>query len=117
MRILGIVLVDLLTLSIAVPVIVQGLPYNETVVSGQQLKFTCIGESVPTPHVEWLKDNRKLNNADVQTSGNFKKTFNLTISDVRYKDHGEYTCAFSNYRGHVSSTVRLIVHGRSIAIS
>ena len=66
------------------------------------------------PHVEWLKDNKTLNNTNVRTSGNLERTSHLTISAVKYKDRGEYTCVFSNYRGDASSKVHLVVYGRFI---
>ena len=92
----------------------QGLPYNETAINGNQANFACIGESIPAPHVEWLKDNKPLNNTNVRTSGNLERTSRLTISAVKYKDRGEYTCVFRNYRGDASSKVHLVVYGRFI---
>lgn len=96
---------------IAAPIIKRGLSHNITKIAGAQVKFTCIGESIPAPHVQWLKNNKTINNAVLQTSGNFERTSQLTISDVMYKDSGEYTCVFTNYRGRFSSRARLVVNG------
>lgn len=88
------------------------MPFSETVMSGKQVILTCEGESRPAPTVEWLKNNRKIADFNVETSGNFLKTSKLTIKEVKYEDNGDYSCVFINGGWKVSRTVKLIVYGR-----
>ena len=96
----------------AAPELVAGLPVSVTAVSGDQVNFTCTGDSIPAPEVEWKKDNRTLNQSITWPSGEFQVTSQLVIDHVKYAGRGDYTCVIRNYRGEASSTVHLTVNGR-----
>ena len=99
--------------SLVAPSITQSPPHSEVAISGSSVRLTCQGVSIPPPRVHWTKDNATVQRGLVNTSGDSVVTSHLTIPDVMYKDRGEYACVFSNYRGNVSSSVRLDVHGKT----
>ena len=89
------------------------LPKTITAVSGDQVNFTCTGDSIPASEVEWKKGNETIDNGNIRTSGNLEITSQLIVQHVAYKDRGDYSCVFRNYRGNASSTAHLFVNGRS----
>ena len=88
------------------------LPQNVTAVVGAQVNFTCTANSIPAPEVTWKKGDIDLEPEQVQNSGGFTKTSRYTIESVEYEARGDYTCLFRNYRGNVSGTAHLTVHGK-----
>ena len=101
----------------ATPSIKSGFRKMVYSTEGKTVSLNCSGEAIPFPKVKWLKGNHTVisdKHFAIATAGESTRTTSLTIKSVKYEDHGEYTCLYSNYRGIVNSTGRLVVYGRCL---
>ena len=104
-----------LRLVAARPSLLERLPKIATKIEHHRVQLSCTGESIPPPIVTWFKNGESISSSKhivIRTSGTFERVSTLTIEKVKYEDRGEFTCSFTNYRGNVNSTGRLIVYGK-----
>jgi len=95
------------TLTILVPPVINPQPTNMTVNVGATAVFTSGATGVPTPGLQWYKNNAAIAN---QTNGM------LTIASAQGSDIGGYLLVATNSAGSVTSTVaQLIVNSTTLA--
>uniref|UniRef100_A0A8D2LH80 Fibroblast growth factor receptor n=1 Tax=Varanus komodoensis TaxID=61221 RepID=A0A8D2LH80_VARKO len=104
------------------PILQAGLPANQTVVVGGDVKFSCKVYSDAQPHIQWLKHvevNGSKYGPDgtpyvtvLKTAGANKTDKELEIlylHNVSFEDAGEYTCLAGNSIGFTHHTAWLTV--------
>lgn len=83
-------------LAVIVPVSISVSPKNKTVSPGEDVKITCKSGGVPSPIVEWYKDNSLITK---QGRVRVSRT-DVVISQVQPSDSGYYQCSGrNNYSG------------------
>ena len=88
-------------------------PEGVTTVEGQNVLFNCSVEGNPSPNVTWTKNGQRLNvTANPRlTLSRTNNSHNLTITDVRRSDAGQYRCVANNsVDSSTSSAAKLEVY-------
>ena len=79
------------------------MPDNPEV--GQQLDFECEVTGIPTPEVEWTKDDVSLPSSDrIFISNPVEGPARVRISGATVDDNGRYRCTATNLAGSDSET-------------
>lgn len=92
-------------LAVIVPVSISVSPKNKTVSPGEDVKITCKSGGVPSPIVEWYKDNSLITK---QGRVRVSRT-NVVISQVQPSDSGYYQCSGRNNYSGASDQMYLYV--------
>lgn len=82
-------------------------PEQLIVHNGENATFTCRGDGLPAPIIEWYRGDTRLNSVQVSV---LEKQ--LTLASVKLKDQGMYTCIGTNVLGSRKETVSLEVQGK-----
>ncbi|KAJ8934270.1 hypothetical protein NQ314_013480 [Rhamnusium bicolor] len=101
-----------------IPEIVDPIPFTQIEATSSNVTLTCKVKGEPTPDVDWMnnghiieRDPRK----NKQKYITFKNTIygytwnNLTITNVNYRDRGDYKCIAKNPGGEHEINVTLVV--------
>lgn len=102
------------------PVIV-GFSDNVTTVENENVSISCSSEANPVANVAWYFNHTQLIVSTNNVTDTSKYSINRNISDehygsitvynVKYKDHGSYSCFVMNLEGNDSATSILTVQG------
>ncbi|XP_058965493.2 papilin isoform X2 [Pocillopora verrucosa] len=92
-------------LAVIVPVSISVSPKNKTVSPGEDVKITCKSGGVPSPIVEWYKDNSLISK---QGRVRVSRT-DVVISQVQPSDSGYYQCSGRNNYSGASDQMYLYV--------
>ncbi|XP_028584682.2 fibroblast growth factor receptor 3 isoform X1 [Podarcis muralis] len=98
------------------PILQAGLPANQTVVIGSDVKFLCKVYSDAQPHIQWLK-HVEVNGSKYGPDGtpyvtvlkslisaNAEADAYLNLSKVTEQDEGEYLCRANNFVGRAEKS-------------
>ncbi|XP_004688211.1 PREDICTED: hemicentin-1 [Condylura cristata] len=95
-------------LTVHVPPRIQSTEDYYTVNENSQAILPCVADGIPTPTLNWKKDNNLLVNLlgkyTVEPYGE------LILENVMLEDSGTYTCVANNAAGEDTHTVSLTVH-------
>uniref|UniRef100_A0A8C3YS46 Hemicentin-1 n=1 Tax=Catagonus wagneri TaxID=51154 RepID=A0A8C3YS46_9CETA len=95
-------------LIVHVPPRIQSTEVHYTVNENSQAVLPCVADGIPTPSINWKKDNVLLANSfgkyTVEPYGE------LILENVVPEDSGTYTCVANNAAGEDTHTVTLSVH-------
>ena len=73
-------------------------PQNITKTEGENVTLSCNATGNPAPKISWIKDRYHVtNNSEISFAADNKQ---LTITNVRRTDSGEYRCVASNSLGN-----------------
>ena len=86
-------------------------PVNGTVIEGDDVDFYCNASGLPTPQIEWKKNEMLVSELgssryEIRLDGKV-----LSISSVQTSDTSNYTCFVNNSIGGTSKFLRLTVEG------
>ena len=87
-------------------------PNNQTVMLGSSVTFSSIFNGFPTPSVTWRKGPVTLTPSPWCKITVCSNSTLFELSNVKFSDAGEYTCAVSNSAGTDTATVELCVVGK-----
>ncbi|XP_043342030.1 hemicentin-1 isoform X3 [Cervus canadensis] len=95
-------------LTVHVPPTIQNTEVHYTVNENSQAVLPCVADGIPTPAINWKKDNVLLSNLlgkyTVEPYGE------LILENVVPEDSGTYTCIANNAAGEDRHTISLTVH-------
>ena len=101
-----------------------GLDLSPTVLINHTKILNCPAYGVPSPHVEWFKDGRKIDIWSTVELGSGDEddvlsmlpdgNEQLVVRDAQVQDGGTYECRASNPAGTESLIYQLAVHGTII---
>ncbi|XP_072199268.1 hemicentin-1 isoform X3 [Excalfactoria chinensis] len=79
-----------------------------TVVEDSRAVLACVADGIPTPVINWKKDDTLL----AEIAGKYKTVpgGDLILDNVVPEDSGTYTCTAKNVAGEDTHTVTLVVH-------
>ncbi|KAF5900027.1 vascular cell adhesion protein 1-like, partial [Clarias magur] len=80
------------------PIITGPLFTNVSQTEGESLMMECSAHGKPSPHYKWTLPNNT-----------FISGSSISISSIRIKDQGQYTCTAHNSVGHITRTVTVRV--------
>ncbi|KAF5900024.1 U3 small nucleolar RNA-associated protein 18, partial [Clarias magur] len=80
------------------PIIIGPLFTNVSRAEGESLMMECSADGKPHPHYNWTLPNNT-----------FISGSSISISSIRIKDQGQYTCTAHNSVGHITKTVTVRV--------
>ncbi|XP_031562083.1 fibroblast growth factor receptor-like 1 [Actinia tenebrosa] len=81
------------------------------ITTGKKIKLRCQARGVPSPDVQWLKNNKKLD----RFTGKYRRRitkWTLSFSRVTPSDSGIYQCLVWNQYGNITKTFIVQVKGR-----
>jgi hypothetical protein len=95
------------------PTIVNTSSPHQHFLVGQNVVFYCEGVGRPDPRTLWLRNGKKINNADsarytVISEYDTRSSW-LLIKNAKLHDAGNYTCRLLNSHGHQDFTATLTV--------
>ncbi|RMC08359.1 hypothetical protein DUI87_14601 [Hirundo rustica rustica] len=95
-------------LIVHVPPRIRSTDTQYTVTESSQAVLSCVAEGIPTPAINWRKDNMLLRD----TVGKYQTVpgGDLILDNVVPEDSGSYTCIATNTAGEDTHTVTLTVH-------
>ncbi|KAM4896067.1 hemicentin-1 [Sylvia borin] len=95
-------------LTVHVPPRIRSTDTQYTVTESSQAVLSCVAEGIPTPAINWRKDNMLLRD----TVGKYQTVpgGDLILDNVVPEDSGSYTCIATNTAGEDTHTVTLTVH-------
>ncbi|XP_004706727.1 hemicentin-1 [Echinops telfairi] len=95
-------------LTVHVPPRIRSTEVHYTVNENSQAIFPCVADGIPTPTINWKKDNVPL--ADLLGKYTSEPYGELILENVVLEDSGTYTCVANNAAGEDTHTVSLTVH-------
>uniref|UniRef100_A0A8C3DQA4 Hemicentin-1 n=1 Tax=Corvus moneduloides TaxID=1196302 RepID=A0A8C3DQA4_CORMO len=95
-------------LTVHIPPRIHSTDTQYTVTESSQAVLSCVAEGIPTPTINWRKDNMLLR----ETVGKYQTVpgGDLILDNVVPEDSGSYTCIATNTAGEDTHTVTLTVH-------
>ncbi|XP_032884067.1 hemicentin-1 isoform X2 [Amblyraja radiata] len=99
-------------LTIQVPPSISGSEMSSevSVLLGESVKLFCDADGIPRPSVQWLKDGKPLNDADVKRVRVSPDGSTLHINGTVTSDVGKYTCVATNSAGEEDRIFNLNVY-------
>ncbi|XP_077013357.1 hemicentin-1 isoform X4 [Tamandua tetradactyla] len=95
-------------LTVHVPPRIRSSEVHYTVNENSQAILPCVADGIPTPAINWKKDNVLL--ADLLGKYTAEPYGELILENVVPEDSGTYTCVANNAAGEDTHTVSLTVH-------
>ncbi|XP_068397521.1 hemicentin-1 isoform X4 [Eschrichtius robustus] len=95
-------------LTVHVPPRIQSTEVHYTVNENSQAVLPCVADGIPTPAINWKKDNVLL--ANLLGKHTVEPYGELILENVVPEDSGTYTCIAKNAAGEDTHTVSLTVH-------
>ncbi|XP_044798653.2 hemicentin-1 isoform X3 [Bubalus bubalis] len=95
-------------LIVHVPPRIQSTEVHYTVNENSQAVLPCVADGIPTPAINWKKDNVPL--ANLLGKYTVEPYGELILENVVLEDSGTYTCTANNAAGEDTHTVSLTVH-------
>uniref|UniRef100_A0A8C4UE85 Hemicentin-1 n=1 Tax=Falco tinnunculus TaxID=100819 RepID=A0A8C4UE85_FALTI len=94
-------------LAVHIPPKIRRTDAQYTVTEDSQAVLSCVADGIPTPTINWKKDNTLLTEI-----GKYRAVpgGDLILDNVVPADAGSYTCIANNAAGEDTHTVMLIVH-------
>ncbi|XP_055671290.1 hemicentin-1 [Falco peregrinus] len=94
-------------LAVHIPPKIRRTDAQYTVTEDSQAVLSCVADGIPTPTINWKKDNTLLTER-----GKYRAVpgGDLILDNVVPADAGSYTCIANNAAGEDTHTVTLIVH-------
>uniref|UniRef100_A0A8C9DLV3 Hemicentin-1 n=1 Tax=Prolemur simus TaxID=1328070 RepID=A0A8C9DLV3_PROSS len=96
------------TLTVHVPPRIRSTEVHFTVNENSQAILPCVADGIPTPAINWKKDNVPLTNLVGKYTA--EPYGELVLENVGLEDSGTYTCVANNDAGEDTHTVSLTVH-------
>uniref|UniRef100_A0A674IMN9 Hemicentin-1 n=1 Tax=Terrapene triunguis TaxID=2587831 RepID=A0A674IMN9_9SAUR len=95
-------------LVVHIPPKIRSSEVQHTVIENSQAVLSCVADGIPTPTINWKKDNIPL----PDTVGKYRpmQYGDLVLENAVPEDSGSYTCVASNAVGEDIHTVSLMVH-------
>ncbi|XP_071607415.1 hemicentin-1 isoform X1 [Heliangelus exortis] len=95
-------------LAVHIPPKIHSTEEQVTVTEDSQAVLSCVAEGIPTPTINWKKDNTLL----TEVAGKYQAMpdGNLILDNVVPEDSGSYTCIASSAAGEDTHTFTLAVH-------
>ncbi|NXJ63832.1 HMCN1 protein, partial [Rostratula benghalensis] len=95
-------------LTVHVPPKIHSTEAQYTVTEDSQAVLSCVAEGIPTPTINWKKDNTLL----TEIVGKYRAMpeGDLILDNAVPEDSGSYTCIANNAAGEDTHTVTLMVH-------
>ncbi|KFP01647.1 Hemicentin-1, partial [Calypte anna] len=95
-------------LAVHIPPKIHSTEEQFTVREDSQAVLSCVAEGIPTPTINWKKDNTLL----TEVAGKYQTMpdGNLILDNVVPEDSGSYTCVASSAAGEDTHTFTLVVH-------
>ncbi|XP_015725366.1 hemicentin-1 isoform X1 [Coturnix japonica] len=95
-------------LVVQTPPKIHSMEAHYTVVEDSRAVLACVADGIPTPVINWKKDNTLL----AEIAGKYKAVpgGDLILDNVVPEDSGTYTCTAKNVAGEDTHTVTLVVH-------
>ncbi|XP_062437683.1 hemicentin-1 [Rhea pennata] len=95
-------------LVVHIPPRIRSTEAQYTVTEDSQAVLSCVADGIPTPTINWKKDNMLL----TDTAGKYRSVpdGDLILDNVAPEDSGHYTCIANNAAGEDTHTVTLMVH-------
>ncbi|XP_042661906.1 hemicentin-1 isoform X1 [Tyto alba] len=95
-------------LTVHIPPKIRSTEAQYTVTEDSQAVLSCVAEGIPTPTINWKKDNMLL----TEVAGKYRAVpdGDLILDNVVPEDAGSYTCVANNAAGEDTHTVTLTVH-------
>nr|XP_005290755.1 hemicentin-1 isoform X1 [Chrysemys picta bellii] len=95
-------------LVVHIPPKIRSSEVQHTVTENSQAVLSCVADGIPTPTINWKKDNIPL----PDTVGKYRamQYGDLVLENAVPEDSGSYTCVASNAVGEDIHTVSLMVH-------
>lgn len=87
---------------------VHVIPKIQSKRPGDEATLECHASGVPTPRVQWLKNDEELK-MDVQKYSVIGNSTALSVNKITYSDTGAYMCIASNTAGSVRDISSLVV--------
>ncbi|XP_053325662.1 hemicentin-1 [Spea bombifrons] len=88
-----------LTVQVPPSIIGSGMSEEVSVLPGEDVQLVCKAHGIPAPVVQWMKDGKHINNIDLNGISVTSNGQTLTISNVKTRDMGKYTCVATNSAG------------------
>ncbi|XP_038613568.1 hemicentin-1 [Tachyglossus aculeatus] len=95
-------------LTVHVPPRIRTAEDRYTVLENSQAVLQCVADGIPTPTINWKKDESLL--ADMPGKYTTEPFGGLVLEKAAPEDSGSYTCVASNTAGQDAHTVSLAVH-------
>ncbi|XP_010851375.1 PREDICTED: hemicentin-1 isoform X2 [Bison bison bison] len=95
-------------LTVRVPPRIQSTEVHYTVNENSQAVLPCVADGIPTPAINWKKDNVPL--ANLLGKYTVEPYGELILENVVLEDSGTYTCIANNAAGEDTHTISLTVH-------
>ena len=76
-------------------------PQNQTRIEGDNVTLSCSVDGNPVPTISWTRDGSPVNTSGTISISDDKKQ--LTISNVKRTDNGNYRCVANNSLGNATS--------------
>ncbi|XP_020958298.1 hemicentin-1 isoform X2 [Sus scrofa] len=95
-------------LIVHVPPRIQSTEVHYTVNENSQAVLPCVADGIPTPSINWKKDNVLL--ANLLGKYTVEPYGELILENVVPEDSGTYTCIANNAAGEDTHTITLTVH-------
>uniref|UniRef100_A0AC11BQX3 Hemicentin 1 n=1 Tax=Ovis aries TaxID=9940 RepID=A0AC11BQX3_SHEEP len=95
-------------LTVHVPPRIQSTEVHYTVNENSQAVLPCVADGIPTPAINWKKDNVLL--ANLLGKYTVEPYGELLLENVVPEDSGTYTCVANNAAGEDTHTISLTVH-------
>uniref|UniRef100_A0A8C6DPR2 Hemicentin-1 n=1 Tax=Moschus moschiferus TaxID=68415 RepID=A0A8C6DPR2_MOSMO len=95
-------------LTVHVPPRIQSTEVHYTVNENSQAVLPCVADGIPTPAINWKKDNVPL--ANLLGKYTVEPYGELILENVVLEDSGTYTCIANNAAGEDTHTISLTVH-------
>uniref|UniRef100_A0A663M826 Hemicentin 1 n=1 Tax=Athene cunicularia TaxID=194338 RepID=A0A663M826_ATHCN len=93
-------------LKVQVPPKIRSTEAQYTVTEDSQAILSCLADGIPTPTINWKKDNTLL----TEVVGKYRAVPDGDLILDNPEDSGSYTCVANNAAGEDTHTVTLIVH-------
>ncbi|XP_010130628.1 PREDICTED: hemicentin-1, partial [Buceros rhinoceros silvestris] len=95
-------------LAVHIPPKIHSTETQYTVTEFSQAVLSCVAEGIPSPTINWKKNNTLL----TEVVGRYRAVpdGDLILDNVIPEDSGSYTCIANNAAGEDTHTVTLIVH-------
>lgn len=74
---------------------------------GSSVRLKCVASGHPRPDITWMKDDQAL--VRPEPGERRRKTWTLSLKNLRPEDSGKYTCRVSNRAGAINATYKVDV--------